>query len=297
MQKTDSSYDPARSIHDAAHAGNLEAIERLLDEDPDRARKWGASRMQPLHYAANAAAAEALIRRGASVNAPTDRDETPLHFAARYGHLDVAEVLVRHGADLNAANNRRETPLYHAAHAPECGGHDVARFLLDRGAALELDSALALGMLDRARRFLEDPDAIRNAARPELLPGLAVWIIDCAIRERIGPTKFEIMRRRGAYELDPDVIAAVVAEHLDILEKILDRGAPMGYRSFEALVMAVELPHTAVAELLLKAGAGDPERVRPWYGMLGPRVGRSACKGPMLALLRRHGIELSATTG
>jgi ankyrin repeat protein len=292
--QSDPDYDPTHSIFDAAHAGDLDSIKRLLEEREDRVREWGPGRMQPLHFAAGAATAEMLITYGASVDARTERNETPLHLAARNGHTDVAEVLLRYGADLHVVNNRGETPLFRAAHTPSPGGGDVASFLLDRGAELDLNSALALGMLDRARLLLKGPDAIRNAPRPETLLSLAVLRIDHAIREKIGAAKYELMRREGDYELDPEVIATVVNENIDLLESLLAQGAPM-QRSYEALMAAVELPHTSVAELLLRSGASVSH---PFYDAK-PGVSsgimaiarRSARKDEMIALLRQYGCE------
>jgi hypothetical protein len=291
MERKNSGYDPAHRIHDAAHAGDVDSLVRLLDANPERVGEWGPRRMQPLHFARDAAVAETLLRYGAVVDARTRRDETPLYFAARNGHRDVAEVLLRHGADLHAVEHRGETPLYIAAHTPSPGGDEVARFLLDRGAELDLSSALALRMLDRARRLLDDPGGVRNAPRPEFLPRLAVWVVLQAIMEKVGETEYVMMYRSGEYELDPDRIAAVVAEHTDILEKILAHGVPMSRWTFEALGTAVELPHTAVAELLLKVGTGAPEWAPCDYGWLDRRVECSACKDAMRALLHRYGID------
>jgi Ankyrin repeats (many copies) len=294
MEHMDSGYDATHSIHDAAHAGDVDSIKHLLEEDVDRVREWGASRMQPLHFAASPAAAETLVSYGADIAARTDRQETPLHFAARNGHLDVVKVLLRYGADLHAVDNRGATPLFLAAHTPSPGGNDVAGFLLARGAELDLNSSLALGMLDRTRLLLDDPNAVRNAPQPETLVRLAVWRIDCAIREKVGPTKYERMRRQGAYELDPQVIASVVEENLEVLESLLANGAPM-QMSYEALMFAVEFPHTAVSELLLRSGASV---THPFYSVrqgvisgIMARARRSACKDEMIALLRRYGCE------
>jgi ankyrin repeat protein len=293
-EQTDPTYNSTHSIRDAAHAGDLDSIKRLLEEREDRVREPGASGMQPLHFAADAATAEILMGYGAAVDARTDRNETPLHFAARGGHKDVAEVLLRYGADLHAVDNRGETPLFRAAHTPSPGGGDVARFLLARGAELDLNSALALGMLDRARHLLECPDATRNAPRPETLLSLAVYRIDYAIREKIGAAKYELMRRKGDYELDSDVIATVVQENIDLLESLLANGAPM-QMSYEALMAAVELPHISVAELLLRSGTSVSHpfhSVKPGVisGIMA-RARRSARKDEMTALLRQYGCE------
>jgi hypothetical protein len=141
--------------------------------------------------------------------------------------------------------------------------------------------------------MLEGPDAVRNAPHPELLPRLAVWVVFEAVMESVGPL-FAIMLRRGRFELDREALAIVVKDHIDILESLLAKGMPME-RSYDALMIAVQLPDTSVAELLLKSGATVSE---PFYksgigaghGVTG-RARRSPCKDEMIALLRSHGCD------
>jgi ankyrin repeat protein len=72
------------SIHDAAVAGDIEAVKQ--------------------HLAA-----------GADVNAKTDDGWTPLQFAAMTGHKEIAELLIAKGADVNGkieiAVDKGDTPL------------------------------------------------------------------------------------------------------------------------------------------------------------------------------------------
>jgi ankyrin repeat protein len=57
-----------------------------------------------------------LEKDNKAVNARTNGGETPLHLAARLGHLEVAEVLVAHKADVNALDGSSKlTPLHRAA--------------------------------------------------------------------------------------------------------------------------------------------------------------------------------------
>jgi len=61
--------------------------------------------MTPLHYAARYGhlnIIEYLVHQKADINAKDGYNETPLHFAANYGYLSVVEYLVHQKADINA---------------------------------------------------------------------------------------------------------------------------------------------------------------------------------------------------
>ena len=78
-----------------------------------------------MHYAArwgHKEIAELLIQNGADVNVKDDwSEQTPLHKAARWGHKEVAELLIAEGADVNAKDyepfsDKENTPLDWATH-------------------------------------------------------------------------------------------------------------------------------------------------------------------------------------
>ncbi len=59
----------------------------------------------PLHMAArcgHVTTAEVLLRAGVSRDARTKVDRTPLHMAAQEGHNNIVLLLLGHGADINA---------------------------------------------------------------------------------------------------------------------------------------------------------------------------------------------------
>ncbi|HEY6438199.1 MAG TPA: ankyrin repeat domain-containing protein, partial [Ignavibacteriaceae bacterium] len=57
-----------------------------------------------------------FLEKGADVKVANNHGYTPLHRAARYGHLDVVKYLVEQkGADVNAVNKYGYTPLHRAA--------------------------------------------------------------------------------------------------------------------------------------------------------------------------------------
>ena len=62
---------------------------------------------------------EAMLEKGADVNAKDAQDWTPLHVAAYYGQEDVCEVLAKvQGIDLDSKNSHGDTPLHMAAKWP-----------------------------------------------------------------------------------------------------------------------------------------------------------------------------------
>jgi ankyrin repeat protein len=60
-----------------------------------------------------------LIKHNFDVNVKNNHQNTPLHTACRYGHVEVVEELLRNGADINALNNTNCTPLMLAS----CSNH------------------------------------------------------------------------------------------------------------------------------------------------------------------------------
>ena len=94
---------------------------------------------QSLHELA-ARGDEARLSRALAMGAPVDERDgqgrTPLHVAAREGHLFAAMVLVGHHADPNARDDRRQTPLHAAAQGTEREGErfQIVKMLIAKGA-------------------------------------------------------------------------------------------------------------------------------------------------------------------
>ncbi len=124
----------ADPIHDAAKAGGLSEVKRLLSE-------WESVNVKdengdtPLYTAANAGKiklARLLISKGADVNAKNNDGYTPLHYAAKAGKTEMVSLFIDHGADINAITKvTNETPLFLAAHNVHI---EAAKVLVSRGA-------------------------------------------------------------------------------------------------------------------------------------------------------------------
>jgi ankyrin repeat protein len=169
----------AVELRSAVHAGDVEAVQRLLRNDPALATARLGSKdsgsATPLHlvtdwpgYFPNGPQiVQLLINAGADPNALTTSrgsetagpgDETPLHYAASSDDADVAEALIDGGADIEMPDGSIGTPL---ANAVGYGCWQVARLLVARGARVDKAwHAAALGMLGRLDAILgSDPPA------------------------------------------------------------------------------------------------------------------------------------------
>ena len=159
-------------LHSAAFYGDVEMVQVLLKYEADVNAQAFAGRT-PLDYASEgfyfgattnialslSKVARLLLEHGADVNARSNHHDIPLHFAAKYGRVEVVRVLLEHVANLgmedddgktaiqavseyvNARDSDGQTPLHFASRGPSMEGPNialslssVARLLLEHGA-------------------------------------------------------------------------------------------------------------------------------------------------------------------
>ncbi len=156
----------AAPIHEAAQDGDLDTLQRLLDEGADVNAPDVAG--TPLHwglFSRNPDVLRLLLDRGADPNlegslgtplksatlqgdvqvvrwlldAGADpnrgRRGLALHVAARYGRLDLVALLLERGADIEARSPEGHTALHEASHQ---GQIEAVRLLLEHGAKIDV---------------------------------------------------------------------------------------------------------------------------------------------------------------
>ena len=109
----------------AAEKGDVEALRTALEGADVNA--VGEDQDTALHLAClygHLEAAQELLRAGAQVNALDEDSSTPLHSAAAGGYEQIAEALIAAGADLDTVDNDGETALHQACNG-EHGGEQL----------------------------------------------------------------------------------------------------------------------------------------------------------------------------
>ena len=154
-------------LYDAAEAGDLERVQVLVEQgaDKDEVNEDGQT---PLYIAAcigHLAVVRYLVEQGADME-KVYFEWTPLIIASIHGKLEVVRYLLDQGANRDKADDSRRTPLHHAAR----NGHlETAKLLMLYGADLNTRDSFGLLPIDMDRLNNEEiKQAIRDEPRRRL---------------------------------------------------------------------------------------------------------------------------------
>lgn len=113
------SYEPTLHIFEAAAVGDLQALERLVENHPETVNNYSSDGWTPLHlscFFGHVENVRLLLHKGASVNVRSENDmyNMPIHAAAASRNENIVQLLLDHGADPNVRQEGGFTPLHEA---------------------------------------------------------------------------------------------------------------------------------------------------------------------------------------
>lgn len=125
--------------------------------------------------------------------APAAAQQTPLHWAARHGHVDIAGGLIANGASLEVRDTLQRTPLHLAV-----GNEAMIRFLVEAGADVDATDVLGNTPLHLAVRLQGEVDVLLELGA-RVNP-----------RNTLGDTPIEIAVRQGSSRRNLRIVSSLV---------------------------------------------------------------------------------------
>lgn len=123
-------------MHSICRQGDLTETRKLLDDNPQLQYSRGNTGDLLTHEAVlsdnESLLSYLLSEKSFNTNLPNDVHAYPLHYAVLSGSLRMVTILVNHRAFVDCADSSKKTPLMIACEEED---HDIAEFLLDRGAS------------------------------------------------------------------------------------------------------------------------------------------------------------------
>ena len=249
----------------AAHLDRPDLLSRILTADPSRVHERGGDGQTPLHFARSRAVVDLLLDAGADIEAKdVDHRSTPAEWM------------------LSDADDPKKSRL------------DVARYLVDRGASVDIFLAAALGLTDRALALTAaDPSVLRlrtgqgeYAEKPPSSYHVSLWAIGhnttplqtaarfkqletLAALVRVAPPEQRLLL--ACHQGDADAARAIVREGPGIVERLTgaDRRAltdEAWAANAPAVELMLELGFDPAAPAVIGPKGGNALHCAAWEG-------------------------------
>jgi ankyrin repeat protein len=232
------SVDGTTALHWAAHNGDLELVELLLERGADATVRndYGMTAIAAAAVEGDRGIVKALIDASADVESPNAEGQTVLMAVARTGRIDTAELLLAHGADVNAKEQwGGQTALMWAAAQQQ---PQMIRVLLEHGARVN-----ETGRAHDWQRWQTSEPRLKQlhvGGFSPLLYAARAGCVACARELVAGGADLELGDPRGITPL----VMALLNRHFDTAAVLIESGADVNRWDWwgrSPLYVAIEL--------------------------------------------------------
>jgi ankyrin repeat protein/beta-lactamase regulating signal transducer with metallopeptidase domain len=245
------------SLYEAAKAGDLAEVKRLIAKAADLNAFDKEDGLTPLGVAANRGHTEIvkiLLDSGAKVDIAASGGYSPIRYAVLNYDKETIRALISGGADVNIAPDNSDTPLLTAIWGDQT---DIVKALLDAGANAELKDdngmsslqhALDIGMPDIVKLLANTDDRVPDLHRAALKGDLS------KLKELLGAGAD--INDKDAFGRTP-IEYALAGGQIDVAKFLLDQGVDINLklrRNRSLLHLAARAGLLEIVQILIEKG-------------------------------------------
>jgi len=249
-----------------AKAGNLANVKLFIESGMDVNVTFNGTALDAAIKGKHFDVVQYLIENGANPNdsqVTTDTFGTPLVYAALYNSTDIANYLIDHGASVNLATNNGVTPLLAASFS---GDNEIVKLLLSKGADVNYVQPVTSNtplLIAAYKKHLDTVKLLVNAgANVNYTTNTGLNVLSYAAMNSDFDMYKYLVENGAKIGLGPDILVPFTSDNQDWVKYIINHGVNPNakvYSNMPLLIFCAKNNLQKSAITLLELGANPNE--------------------------------------